>query len=322
MTRAVAMLLLVCTLMLGAGATAEARPLFGMNVPSLDALRDSESAIGARAAIVGLFADWVHDTDFPAGTARQINAHGAVPLISWEPWDSWIDEERDQPAFALRTIAAGEHDALIDRWAAQVAAYRRPVMLRFAAEMNGDWRPWASGVNGNRAEDYVAAWRHVRARFRSAGARNAIWVWNPIVTYDGSAPLRPLFPGARQVDWLAIDGYNWGPLHSSGWQSYREVFAPTIRRLRRLAPRRPIMIAETGSAPGRGKPRWVADAFARAREDGIGALVWFEFDKETDWRLAERPAVSRAAGRALGRWRTGGDLAAIERATSSAATRR
>ena len=45
------------------------------------------------------------------------------------------------------------HDALIDRWAAQVAAYRRPVMLRFAAEMNGDWRPWAIGVNGNRADE-------------------------------------------------------------------------------------------------------------------------------------------------------------------------
>ena len=62
--------------------------LFGMNVPSLEALHDSESAVGARAAIVGLFADWVHEPDFPTTTARAINRRGAVPLISWEPWDS------------------------------------------------------------------------------------------------------------------------------------------------------------------------------------------------------------------------------------------
>jgi beta-mannanase len=70
-------------------------------------------------------------------------------------------------------------------------------MLRFAAEMNGDWLPWSEGVNGNRAGDYVAVWRHVRARFRHAGADNAIWVWNPIATYEGSTPLRGLFPGER-----------------------------------------------------------------------------------------------------------------------------
>ncbi len=306
----------------------DARPqsLFGMNAPSLEALHDSESAVGARAAIVGLFADWVHEPDFPTSTARAINRRGAVPLISWEPWDSWIDV-RDQPAFALRRIVAGDHDALIDRWAAEVARYRRPVMLRFAAEMNSDWLPWAIGVNGNRAREYVAAWRHVRARFRRAGAGNAIWVWNPITSYDGSTPLRQVFPGARDVDWLAVDGYNWGPLHASGWQSYRQVFATTVRELRELAPHRPLMIAETGSPPDSRKPRWVTATLNGARADGLRAVVWFEFDKETDWLLSSRRAVANAAHAVLRTraWRKGGDLAAVERAvraTSSGASRR
>ena len=236
-------------------------------------------------------------------------------------------EVRDQPAFALRRIVAGDHDALIDRWAAEVARYRRPVMLRFAAEMNGDWLPWAIGVNGNRAREYVAAWRHVRARFRRAGAGNAIWVWNPITSYDGSTSLRQVFPGARNVDWLAVDGYNWGPLHASGWQSYRQVFAPTVRELRELAPHRPLMIAETGSPPDSRKPRWVTATLNGARADGLRAVVWFEFDKETDWRLSSRRAVANAAHAVLRTraWRKGGDLAAVERAvraTSSGATRR
>ena len=187
-------------------------------------------------------------------------------------------------------------------------------MLRFAAEMNGDWLPWSTGVNGNRPGDYVAAWRHVRARFRRAGATNAVWVWNPTVDYDGATPLRSLFPGASQVDWLAVDGYNWGDTRAWGWQSYADVFAPTVRQLAALAPR-PLMIAETASAPGPRKAAWVTETFAAAHADGVDAVVWFEFDKETDWRLSSDPAVARAARDILETrgWRQGGDLAAVER---------
>ena len=163
--------------------------------------------------------------------------------------------------------------------------------------MNGDWLPWSTGVNGNRPGDYVAAWRHVRARFRRAGADNAIWVWNPIASYDGSTPLRELFPGSREVDWLAVDGYNWGATRSWGWQSYADIFAPTVREFRDLAPRHPVMIAETGSAPDPRKAGWVTDTLRSARADGVDAVVWFEYAKETDWRLSESPAVARAARR-------------------------
>ena len=296
-----------------AATTPHARPLFGLNAPSLGAVRQAEDAVGTRAAIVGGFADWAHGSAFPSEYAEAVNRRGAVPLISWEPWDSWRGGA-GQPEYALRRIIAGDHDELIDRWARQIAEYRHPVMLRFAAEMNGDWLPWSEGVNGNRGGDYVAAWRHVRARFRDAGADNAIWVWNPIATYEGSTPLRGLFPGEREVDWVATDGYNWADLRPWGWQSYDDVLAPSVAALRELAPRRPVMIAETGCAPGPRKPSWISDAFARARADGVDALVWFEFNKETDWRLSESAATADAARVALARgWRHGGDLAAIER---------
>ena len=303
------------TAMSSASIPVRAQTLFGMNVPSLADLEEAESEVGARPAIVGSFSDWAHGESFPRELAEAINDRGAVPMISWEPWDSWRGGA-DQPDYALRRIVEGEHDALIDRWAAQVADYERPVMLRFAAEMNGDWLPWSTGVNGNRPGDYVAAWRHVRARFRRAGAANAVWLWNPIAAYEGSTPLAELFPGAGQADWLAVDGYNWGTTRAWGWQTYADVFAPTVRALRALAPRLPIMIAETGSAPDRRKAGWVADTFSSARADGVDALVWFEFAKETDWRLSESPAAGRAARAALRSraWRQGGELAAVEQA--------
>jgi len=117
---------------------------------------------------------------------------------------------------------------------------------------------------------------------------------------------------------MAVDGYNWGSTRDWGWQSYADIFAPTVRALRNLAPRRPLMIAETGSAPGRRKARWVADTLISARADGVKAVVWFEFDKETDWRLSHSPAVAKAARTVIGgrAWRQGGDLAAVERAVS------
>jgi Glycosyl hydrolase family 26 len=287
--------------------------LFGMDIPSLGQLDASESTVGARAAIVGTFADWAHAPDLTAGLGEAANKRGAVLLISWEPWDSWSGGA-DQPAYALRTIAAGDHDALIDRWATEIARYRRPVMLRFAAEMNGDWLPRSTASNGNRPGDYVAAWRHVRARFRRAGATNAVWVWNPTALYDGATPLRGLFPGAREIDWLAVDGYNWGSVRDWGWQSYADIFAPTLHALRALAPAGPVMIAETASAPGPRRAAWVTDMLRSAQADGVGAVVWFEFDKETDCRLAGDPASAAAARAVLDSrgWRQGGNLTSIE----------
>ena len=50
------------------------------------------------------------------------------------------------------------------------------------------------------------------------------------------------------------------------------------------------MIAETGSAPDRRKASWVTDTLTSARADGVDAVVWFEFSKETDWRLSAEPS--------------------------------
>jgi hypothetical protein len=61
---------------------------------------------------------------------------------------------------------------------------------------------------------------------------------------------------------------------------------------------------------------WISDALGSAAADGVDAVVWFEYAKETDWRLAEDAATARAARSVLKTraWRQGGDLTAIERA--------
>ena len=56
-------------------------------------------------------------------------------------------------------------------------------------------------------EDYVAAWKHVRAIFTAEGATNASWVWCPTVEGFQRRLRGRLLPGRRQVDWNCVDVY-------------------------------------------------------------------------------------------------------------------
>lgn len=179
----------------------------------------------------------------PIAEMNSVRARGAVPLITWEPW-AW-GGGTEQPAYSLDRIAAGDFDAHITQWGQALTAWGYPVQLRFAHEMNGNWYPWAEGVNGNQTGDYVNAWRHVHDVVAATGAGNVSWVWSPNVPYYGSTDLAGLL-------------YNWGTSASwSGWISPQDLFAPGIAQLRALAPGVPILISETASSEAGGdKAAW------------------------------------------------------------------
>ena len=67
------------------------------------------------------------------------------------------------------------------------------------------------------------------------------------------------------------------------------------------------MIAEVGSAPGNQKAAWTQALFTRAHADGAVAVVWFEVDKETDWRITSDPKTTRVVSDLLTNsgWLTG-----------------
>jgi beta-mannanase len=229
-------------------------------------------------------------------------------MITWEPWNP-ADGSVNQPKYALSTIIAGTWDAYITRWATEIKQWGRPLLLRFAHEMNGTWYPWAEGVNGNTAGQYVAAWRHVHDIFTRVGTNNVSWVWSPNTIADGSPSLAELYPGDAYTDWVAVDGYNWGTTASwSSWQSFPEAFGPTLAALRQLS-RHPIMIGETASTEAGGnKAQWIQGFFtALAANPDIRAFVWFNIDKETDWRIESSAAATTAfaQGVAAARYQAG-----------------
>lgn len=251
-------------------------------------------AAGTSASVVTFFAAWGTVADFPATDASRIAATGALPELTWEPWHP--AKGASQKTYAAARIASGAHDAYVDRWAKQVAAYGKPLRLRFMHEANGDWYPWAVVPGRNTAADHVAAWRRVRSRFAAAGASNVTWVWAPNVPYPGSAPLAPMFPGDAHVDLVGLDGYNFGTSQSwSGWIGPRELFGPGLAELAALSAK-PFVIAEVGSSElGGDKAAWIRDfAALLAEQPRIRTATWFHVAKETDWRITSSAAAQEA----------------------------
>jgi hypothetical protein len=251
-------------------------------------------SVGKMPAVFGTYVSFA-SPNFDRRLADSIRSQGAIPLITWEAWSDGALGP-DQPEYALGRFLHGDFDGYIRHWAEGARNWGGPLLLRFAPEMNGDWNSWSAGVNGNNAAEYVAVWRRVHTLFDRVGARNVRWVWSPNVSFPGSTPLRLLYPGDGFVDWVGIDGYNWGASRpGTRWLTFDQVFAPTIHSIRRLT-RRPLMLAEIASAEqGGDKARWLSGFFASLpRYPNILAFVWFDYDKEADWRL-DSSAAARAA---------------------------
>ena len=249
---------------------------------------------GRAPAMVMWYEAWATTPSFPAAAAQRVAAAGATPQITWEPWDPAAGVE--QPAYALAAIAAGRHDAYLRTWADQIKAYAGPVELRIAHEANGDWYPWAVGVNGNTSASYVAAWRHIRDVFAARGATNVTWVWSPNISYPGSTPLAAFYPGDAYVDQVALDGYNFGTTQSwSSWQAAGELFLPSIGELQSFTGK-PIHLGEVASTEiGGSKAAWVTDFFAVLQSTpAIRGFCWFDVSKETDWRIDSSASAQEA----------------------------
>jgi len=282
--------------------------VFQPEVPGADALDQLASQLGREPAIVMWYQAWgdPNNRDLSLNGLERVKARGAVPMITWEPWVPGEGISQSQYQLTNLCTRPGEsatelqqgHNAYIDSWAGQLAAYGGTVLLRFAHEMNGHWYPWATGYNDNEPIDYIAAWKCLRERFAAAGADNVLWVWSPNIVYgDRATDLATLYPGDAEVDWLALDGYNWGAARPSDWQSFADVFDVSLRELEGLSTR-PVMIAETASAEtGGDKAAWIREAMLetiRRSYPQIRAFVWFNEEKETDWRFTSSAAAHDA----------------------------
>jgi hypothetical protein len=248
---------------------------------------------GAPAGMYEWYQSWAGDAPFDRARADAARARGTLPVLTWEPWSPGAGA--DQPAYALARIVDGTYDEYIAAFAGQVREWRGRLGIRFMHELNAPHYPWGAGVNGNTAEQAVQAWQHVRRVFAAEGVRNAVWIWCVNVQAAGTAAFADLYPGDDAVDWVALDGYNGGTaLPWGGWRTPREVFGASLDELRALS-ERPLLLTEVGSAEqGGSKATWIRQLFDLVAEEGIRGLIWFQYDKEADWRVQSTPAAAAA----------------------------
>jgi len=248
-----------------------------LDVPqNLGHLQAYTAAVGTPPNVVTIYESF--DDAFAANEVRTIYSQGALAIIRWEPTTK-----------RLADIAAGVHDKYILDFATAVRRLNLPIALTVAHEMNGDWYPW--GTKGNTPADFVAAWRHIHDVFAKAGATNVIWIWNPNDIYPvPDVKLQPLYPGDAYVDWIGVTGY-WGVI---GPQTYGTLFLPTLLDIRKFT-QKPFIIAETSVEPGTNQVTSVKALFSAVKtHDDILGFVWYDYNRQGDWRLENRPDVQAA----------------------------
>lgn len=292
----------------GAGAGPEPGPLLGVYYGNqgwaMADVRALEAWQGRRHAVVEVFTDWNGSRKTMDNLFRHqlpnVWGNGNVPLVTWEPFTS-----KRTPADVEVRIARGDHDGYVTAWAARLAGFLagadghlgtaddRRAYLRLGHEPNGDWYPWGAAAGRNRPADYVAMWRRVHGLVRAAGLGPDVvqWVWAVNAEDVGGYAAEAFYPADEYVDWVAVDGYNWGTSESwSSWRNPEAVLGPMVSRLRQLAAGKPLAVTEVASASSTAsgadvaaKSTWIADLHAWAPANGVGLLVWFNEDKEADW---------------------------------------
>lgn len=221
---------------------------------------------------------------------------GAHPVITWEPWTG-----ADRGPDTMCRLIAGALDEYVHEWISALRDWQRPVYLRFAHEFNGDWYPW-NPAGGTAPDAYLSAWRHVHDICTDTGATNVQWMWCADAGTPHQNPLAAWYPGDEFVDCFGVDGYNWGTTRPGTiWREAADILADALAQTVILAAGRPVLIAEVGCAESGGsKPNWILSFvdYVRRHPD-VAGLIWFDHDKETDWRIGSTPQSAAAMRSAL-----------------------
>ncbi len=230
---------------------------------------------GTRIRIAMYYAGW--GSSFKTAFAEQAARHGAVTDVMLEPWK-----------VSVASIASGRQDKWLRSYAADIRAFRDPVILSFGHEMNGCWYPW--GACKTPPSVFTAAWRHIVTVFREMKVRNVRWLWE--VNVGRPAPLQSDYPGNSWVNLVGVTGYYIQPS-----STFSNELVLTIDQIRRFS-RRPLIVGETGVAPDEDRSGQIANLFAGLRSYHVQAVIYFDVDQsggryKQDWRLEGDAAALR-----------------------------
>jgi hypothetical protein len=246
------------------------------------------------------------NSSFPSSFANTAVQNGSVPYIAWEPWDG----NMNGTTFSNQSIINGTHDTYLKTYAAATKQFNKPLFIRFGHEMNGNWYSWDGTHSGGATttgygdqtkadgpERYVDAYKHVWQVFKDAGVTNVTWIWCPncdAVPGQAWNDMANYYPGDLYVDWVGLDGYNFGSVQGA-WRMFSNIYTTPYSKATKY--KKPILIGEFASGESGGdKVAWITDCFTLMKTTfpKIQAFAWFNINKETDWRINSTPAAQAA----------------------------
>jgi len=271
------------------------RVRFGSYVEGLphsdQGLLQFEETVGRKMDIISWFADW---SSVPGADEHRLAATGRPLLVAWEPSEISGD-----------SVLRGAHDDYLIEYARAARSLPTKLYLRMWPEMNASWSEWQPTDRRptlmDSEQQFIGSWRHVVDVFRSEGAENVKFVFNPDAS-DGAANsnVPGIWPGEDFVDVLGIDGYNWG---GDEWRDFSTIFEHMYSQLASLHSTAPVWICEMGCSEGAAesdKVAWLEDMLTTRSFGRLDSIVFFNTKKERDWRLESSPGALKAAQRLLG----------------------
>jgi hypothetical protein len=263
-------------------------------VDELSQVGQFDADFGRPLSILHVFQKW--SVPAPNSVLAAVAATGAVPLVDWHCGDSDAN------------VASGKDDALLNQYAAALAAYGRPVFLRWYWEFNILGSNSASKCldpgNPHGEQGFRLAWQHIWTVFHQDGATNVAFVWCPGVAGQQGGILNQFWPGASFVDWVCIDGYDRTHTGASAFTSdFAAFYHAWSTQTTPGGQQIPVMIGETGATTDQVAYLQGIASLVPTQYPDVKAVVYFDGNKtgtgsiDKNWTLS---AAGLSAWTALG----------------------
>jgi hypothetical protein len=190
--------------------------------------------------------------------------------------------------YSAYQVARGDADTDIALWAARVRAWLdrgggRSLLIAPMQEMNGNWVPYGMDPGNYR----IAFRRFVElARHQGLDETKVRWVFAPNGWSIPPHTMADYYPGDAFVDIVGVSSYNFGALVDF-WTPVEWAVTAALAEIRTFAPNKPYILAQVGSSTAGGdRDAWLREMFrVLTRDPNVVGLVYFNFDKETDWKI-------------------------------------
>ena len=273
----------------------------------LEDLLSYEETVGKSAAWVYFSNNWYHSRAFPMETATWIRAADSIPYIRLM-LRSGLKHDGSEPVFTLQNILDGKFDADLHAWCAKARSFGTAILAEYGTEANSDSFAWSGISNGGGTtndygdpaqpdgpERFKDAYRHIIQICRDEGAQNITWVFhlgNESFPDENWNRMENYYPGDEWIDWMGISIYGTYSPQSSYVNEFRPGMDEIHTRVLKLAPHKPIIIAEFGTAknnPKLDQAQWAREALTAITSLQYSNVIGFSWWNER-WQNDDDPA--------------------------------